>query len=80
MKITCVLHLEASQDVVLQRLLGRGRQDDTEESIAKRFAEYKAVTMPILNDLANKGITVHHINAERLPDEVHADVLRALEG
>ncbi len=80
MKITCVLHLEASQEVVLQRLLGRGRQDDTEESIAKRFAEYRAVTMPILHDLANKGVTVHHINAEQSPDEVHADILRALEG
>lgn len=79
MKITCVLQLEASEEVVAKRLLGRGRQDDTNESIAKRFAEYQAVTLPILRDLADKGVVVHHINAERTPDEVHADVLKALQ-
>lgn len=79
MKITCVLQLEASEEVVAERLLGRGRQDDTQESIAKRFAEYQAVTLPILRDLTSKGIKVHHINSERSPDQVHADVLKALK-
>ena len=79
MKITCVLHLEAREEVVAQRLLGRGRQDDTEESIAKRFAEYAAVTLPILKDFESKGIKVCHINAEREPNAVHADVLKVLE-
>ena len=78
MKITAVLHLEASEAVVAKRLMGRGRQDDTEESIAKRFAEYQAVTLPILHDFDSKGLKVHHINAEQLPDQVHADVLKAL--
>lgn len=78
MTITCVLHMQASEDIVKQRLLGRGRQDDTEESITKRFAEYRAVTLPIMNDLESKGITVHHINAEQSPDTVHQDVLKAL--
>ena len=79
MAITCVLYLEASEKVVKQRLLSRGRQDDTEESIAKRFAEYKAVTVPILNDLEAKGIAVHHINAEQAPDQVHQDILKVLK-
>ena len=78
MNITCVLHLEASEEVVRDRLLGRGRQDDTAESIAKRFAEYEAVTLPILPDLEDRGIQVCHINAEQEPDKVHAEVLKAL--
>ena len=78
MTITCVLHLEASHDVVLKRLLGRGRQDDTEESIAKRFAEYEAVTLPILQDFESKGVVVHHVNSDQVLDDVHADVLKAL--
>lgn len=79
MTITCVLHLQASEQVVKERLLRRGRQDDTEESIAKRFAEYQAVTVPILQDLESKGVQVHHINAEQEPDVVHQDVLKVLQ-
>lgn len=78
MKITCVLHLEAELEVVEKRLMGRGRQDDTRESIAQRFAEYEAVTLPILRSLENKGIPVHHLNANQSPDEVHQEVIFAL--
>ena len=80
LKITCVLHLEASEEVVMDRLLGRGRQDDTAEGIAKRFAEYQAGTLPILHDYEAKGVKVSHIDAARSQDEVHADVIAALEG
>lgn len=79
LKITCILHIEASEEVVKQRLLGRGRVDDTEEVIAKRFSEYQSVTLPILHDLESKGVKVTHINGERDQDSVHADVLAALE-
>ena len=78
MEITCVLHMQASEEVVSRRLLSRGRQDDTKESIVKRFAEYNAVTLPIIESLEKKGIKVHHINAENSPEEVHAEVIKAL--
>jgi adenylate kinase len=80
LKITCILHLEASEAVVKERLLGRGRVDDTEDVISKRFAEYHSVTLPILHDLEAKGVKVTHINSERDQEHVHADVLAALEG
>lgn len=79
MKISCVLHLEASEEVVAARLLARGRQDDTKEVIAKRFAEYHATTLPIIHDLETKGVKVMHINGERDQEEVHADVMAAME-
>ena len=76
--IKTVLHLEASEKVVQQRLLARGRQDDTAISIAKRFAEYEAVTKPILQHFAEAGIQVHDINSEREPQEIHKDILPLL--
>ncbi|MDQ2972964.1 MAG: nucleoside monophosphate kinase [bacterium] len=78
MNITAVINLEASQEVVRERLLGRGRQDDTAESIAERFNEYESVTLPIISNLEAKGIKVHNINAAQTPDEVHREVLIAL--
>lgn len=77
--IDAVLHLEIAEDVVRQRLLERGRTDDTEESIAKRFAEYHRATEPILDYLKNKGIPVFRINGDQAPEAVHADIVAALQ-
>ncbi len=77
--VSCVLHLEASEEVVAKRLLSRGRQDDTKESIAKRFAEYQAVTVPILEDYESKGIKVNHINGERDEETVHTEAAKLLK-
>ena len=76
--ITNVLHLEASEKVVQDRLLARGRQDDTAASIAMRFAEYGAVTLPILQHFADAGIKVHHVNGERTAEEIHKEILPLL--
>jgi adenylate kinase len=72
--ISTVVHLEASEKVVTERLLERGRQDDTKEAIAARFAEYHAVTIPIIKDFENKGITVHHVKGEGTPEEIHQKI------
>lgn len=74
LKITCVLNIEASEAVVTKRLLSRGRPDDTEESIRQRIDDYKSVMMPIISDLESKGVSVHRINGEKTPEEVHADM------
>lgn len=80
LKISYVLHLEASEGVVTERLLARGRQDDTAEAISKRFAEYRAVTLPILKAYEQKGIKVHHINADNTPEAVHDQVIKLVKG
>jgi adenylate kinase len=69
--ISTVVHIEASEEVVADRLLERGRQDDTKEAISKRFAEYRSITLPIIEDFEKKGITVHHIDGEGTTEEVH---------
>jgi adenylate kinase len=78
-KISTVLHLEASEETVTERLLERGRQDDTKEAIAARFAEYRAVTLPIIKDFEEKGVTVHHVAGEDTPEEVHKQIISLVE-
>lgn len=70
-KVTAVIHLTASEELVLSRLTQRGRQDDTEDAIRTRFEEYEAVTLPILEDFRKRGIAVHDINAAPAPEVVH---------
>lgn len=76
--ITAVVHLQASEEVVAKRLLGRGRLDDNEEAIKERFREYNEEMVPILNHFKEAGIRIIEINAEHSTEEVHEDIVKAL--
>ena len=78
--ITCVVHLVADEEVVLNRLLGRGRQDDTEESIRARFDEYEAAIKPVLQQFRDGGVTIHEIDAEGDPSEIHRQLVEKVRG
>lgn len=72
--ISKVIHLEASKEEVSKRLLERGRQDDTKEAIEARFKEYSEVTLPIIEEFEQNGVSVAHVDANRSPEEVHDDI------
>ncbi|HYH75218.1 MAG TPA: nucleoside monophosphate kinase [Candidatus Saccharimonadales bacterium] len=78
-KLTAIINLDASEDVVKDRLLSRGRQDDTDEAIAKRFEEYQAVTLPILDHFKEEGVLVHNIDASQSPRDVHDAILNCID-
>jgi adenylate kinase len=80
LELSRVIHLTASEEVVRERLLARGRQDDTEEAIAERFREYRAVTLPILEHLQGEGISVCEIDAAQTPREVHDQIVTCIDG
>ncbi len=77
--IDAVLHLEIKEEVVRRRLLQRGRTDDTDASITKRFQEYYRATQPLLNYLKQKNIPVYSINGDQTEAAVHQDIVTALE-
>lgn len=76
--LTAVINLEASEEDVRKRLIARGRQDDTEEAIAKRFEEYHTVTQPILEHFRQEGVHVYDIDASQAPRTVHDDILKCI--
>ncbi len=78
-KLTAVVNLDASEEEVRKRLISRGRQDDTEEAIAKRFDEYRTVTLPILDHLRKEGVKVYDIDASQNPRAVHDDILKRID-
>ena len=73
-----VIVLELSEESTLKRLLARGRNDDTEEGIRRRIAWYKSEVEPALAVLEEKGARIHRISGEPSPEEVHKDILAAL--
>lgn len=78
-ELTAVFNLVASKEVVWQRLLKRGRQDDTEDAITKRFGEYNQVTRPILDQFRQKKLSVYDIDADQDPVTIHDEMLRLIE-
>lgn len=78
-ELTAVINLDASEDEVRKRLMARGRQDDTEEAITKRFEEYRTVTLPILEHFRQEGVKVYNIDASQAPRAVHDDILKFID-
>lgn len=78
LEVSAVIHLQASEEVVTKRLLGRGRQDDTEEAIRERFEEYEKAVLPILEHFRQAGIRVIDVNADAPVETVHQLIDQAL--
>jgi adenylate kinase len=76
--VTAVIHLQASEKVVEDRLLQRGRPDDHKEAIRERFQEYEESIKPILAHFKTANIPVFEINAEQTPAAVHGQIIAAL--
>ncbi len=56
--LDAVLELVVADEVVVGRLLGRGRSDDTEDVIRRRLAVYAEATAPLLDFYRDRLVTV----------------------
>lgn len=72
--ISAVIHLVASEEIVLKRLTSRGRRDDHEEAIRERFEEYENSIKPILEDFKKHGVPVYDIDGAREVEDVHQEI------
>ena len=78
-ELTSVIHLKATKEAVLKRLQERGRLDDHDDGIERRFSEFEQDTVPILNYFIRAGIKVSEINAEESVDAVHEQIVHLLK-
>jgi adenylate kinase len=67
--LDAVLALVVDREELKRRLLGRGREDDHEATIDRRFVEYEAQTQPMLDYYRRQG-KLHLIDGRGEPDEV----------
>lgn len=57
-QLDAVVSLEVPDEVLVRRLLGRGRDDDTENVIRRRQEVYREETAPLLKHYAEQLVTV----------------------
>jgi adenylate kinase len=50
-----VIHLEVEDEEIVQRLLSRGRDDDSEEVIRNRLQVFSNQTQPLINYYEDQG-------------------------
>lgn len=77
-RLSIVLSIKVSQDVLVARLLKRaeieGRADDNEETIRNRMRVYQEQTAPLLDYYRQKELLVE-IDGEQSIEAVHEDIL-----
>lgn len=74
-----IIYIELSKEEAVKRLKLRGRHDDTEEGITKRFDEYVNNVIPSMNYFKDKeNYTIYTINGEQGIENVHQDIIKAL--
>ena len=70
-----VVQFKAAEDVVVERMLARGRADDNEETIRTRLGVYRDETAPLIDHYADVIIP---IEAEGSVEEINARTMAAL--
>lgn len=73
-----VVNLDVPHDLAIERLLGRGREDDTRESIKRRLDLYDQETKPLIDlyDLRGQLVRVDGVGEE---DDVYHRLLDAID-
>jgi adenylate kinase len=73
-----VIHLDVPDEALKQRLLARGRADDSEPVIQKRLRQHAADTKPLVDHYRDRGVLLE-VDGNRPPDEITAELLRRLK-
>lgn len=68
-----VINLDVPDDVVVARLLARGRKDDTEDVIRRRLEVYRSETTPLIDYYRERNQLIV-INGDRSPEEVTSEL------
>jgi adenylate kinase len=73
-----VLYLDVPDAVVTERLLARGRADDSEDVIVARLKQYEADTEPLVELYRDQGI-LRRVDGDRPADEITDELLQLVK-
>jgi adenylate kinase len=76
-KVDAVVYIDAPRPVLVERMMSRGRADDTREAAEERLRLYEEKTQPLLTLFERRGI-VHRINGNQSVEDVTAEIIDAL--
>ena len=75
-----IIYIEVGKPESIKRNLLRGRADDTQEGLEKRYDEYINKVIPAMNYFKDKeSYKIYKINGEQSVEDVHKDIIKALK-
>jgi len=77
--VTCILELYVPEHMSIERLLARGRSDDTPQAIRRRLEIYHAETEPLIDFYQQRGVSHCKINGFGSVEDVYSRVDEALK-
>lgn len=77
-KLDGVIALEIPEQVVVDRLLARGRQDDMSETIIHRLDVFARQTEPVIRHYSELGC-FHKVDGNQPVEDVYAGILKAIK-
>jgi adenylate kinase len=72
-----VVNLDVPDDVVVERLLARGRKDDSEEVIRRRLEVYRSETAPLINYYGDRQKLLT-VNGNQSQEEVTTELQKVI--
>jgi adenylate kinase len=72
-----VVNLDVPDDVVVARLLARGRKDDNEEVIRRRLEVYRSETAPLIDYYGDRQKLLT-VNGNQSPEEVTTELQKVI--
>lgn len=76
-QIDHVIYLDVATDVIMKRMLARGRADDNETTIRQRLEVYQNQTQPLIEFYQKQG-KLRHIIATGTIEEINQQILQAI--
>jgi adenylate kinase len=76
MSLDLAVKIDVDEDVLLERLSGRGRDDDDQQVIARRLEQYEQLTRPLAQYYRQQGL-LHEVDGYGPPEEVFARIVAA---
>lgn len=77
--IGVALYFTAPDSVLVERLMGRGRTDDTREVIEHRLAVYRETTEPLVDWYRQQGLLCE-VRSDRAVEDIQPDLVDAVRG
>lgn len=72
-----VVYMEVPEEELVQRMMSRGRDDDTEDAVRERLRVYRELTEPLVERYRSEGV-LRTVDGHRSIEEVEESILAAV--